>query len=654
VTTYAYDPVGRKTNEIIVNVMTNSFTYNPAGDLRTLADGKYQYTSWGYDAYGRVTSETNETSGETLRYSYHPTGQLSNRWSKAKNNTLYSYDAVGNLTNINYPVSTDIRYKYDALNRLTNMVDAAGTTTYTYDVANRTTVEDGPWANDNVTNLLNTTCPHSSLTIQQPSGTFSTPYSYDSARRLSTVASGAGTYTYYYHPGLNSITASTRLTHRLSLPNTSYITNFYDSRARLSDTYLYNNTGTALNRHSYLYNDGNQRTKQTYQNGDYVDYTYDDAGELLSGWTYNSGGTAITAQKYGFTYDPAWNMTVRTQNVTLTSYTVNTQNQLTAVDSNANGFDNNGNMTSRSPYETFTYDDENQLTKYENSNPFTPSRVDFAYDGKQRLRKATYYTWNGSSWSFSSYTEYVYDGMLLVQERANGSPSVTYTRGTDLGRTGASPVQSGALAGQSFQSAGGIGGLLGRSHGYSSGTWSTHNDYHADGNGNITYLVNSSQTSAAAYRYDPFGRTITSSGTLASANTLRFSSKQLLTAANLYYYGYRFYDPNIQRWLNRDPIGEKGGINLYVYVRNSPVYGIDPDGRNPAAGALCTTGTLAVGVGTVAGAIAALPAEAILGGVLVIGGVVYITYTICTTRTNVCPPPRRKGEYCSNTGVYRS
>ena len=34
----------------------------------------------------------------------------------------------------------------------------------------------------------------------------------------------------------------------------------------------------------------------------------------------------------------------------------------------------------------------------------------------------------------------------------------------------------------------------------------------------------------------------------------------------------------IQRWLNRDPIGERGGLNLYGYVRNSPVSGIDPFG----------------------------------------------------------------------------
>ena len=97
--------------------------------------------------------------------------------------------------------------------------------------------------------------------------------------------------------------------------------------------------------------------------------------------------------------------------------------------------------------------------------------------------------------------------------------------------------------------------MLGRSDGYSSGNFTSHNYYHADGNGNITYLVNSSQTLAASYRYDPYGNTTASSGTLAGANVYRFSSKELVANVG-YYYGYRFYDPNLQRWLNRDPLGD--------------------------------------------------------------------------------------------------
>ncbi len=98
--------------------------------------------------------------------------------------------------------------------------------------------------------------------------------------------------------------------------------------------------------------------------------------------------------------------------------------------------------------------------------------------------------------------------------------------------------------------------MLARSHGYSAGSWATHNYYHADGGGNITMLIDASPVTVANYRYDCYGNIITMSGGLASANLYRFSSKEFMYNSGLYYYGYRFYDPNLQRWLNRDPIGD--------------------------------------------------------------------------------------------------
>jgi len=184
---------------------------------------------------------------------------------------------------------------------------------------------------------------------------------------------------------------------------------------------------------------------------------------------------------------------------------------------------------------------------------------------------------------------YVYDGLRVIQERdGSNNPTVVYTRGSDLSGT--------------FEGAGGIGGLLARSHAYQSGSGSftNHNLYHADGGGNITYMVNSSQSMVAAYRYDPYGNLISSSGTLASTNTYRFSSKEGLINANLYYYGYRSYDPNFQRWLNRDPLGDiaiqlaivrhrepifdalraeiSQGPNLFTFVANRPGFYIDANG----------------------------------------------------------------------------
>jgi RHS repeat-associated protein len=156
------------------------------------------------------------------------------------------------------------------------------------------------------------------------------------------------------------------------------------------------------------------------------------------------------------------------------------------------------------------------------------------------------------------------DGNVVIQERdINNLPRVTYTRGNDL---------SGSL-----QGAGGIGGLLARSDNTQMiiGSPTAHAFYHADGNGNVTMLINSYQAIVAKYLYDPFGNTLSLSGSLADANVYRFSSKEWNDNAGLYYYLYRYYDPNLQRWLNQDPIQERGGLSLYEYVANNPINLID-------------------------------------------------------------------------------
>ena len=192
----------------------------------------------------------------------------------------------------------------------------------------------------------------------------------------------------------------------------------------------------------------------------------------------------------------------------------------------------------------------------------------------------------GGSWAFAQEVRYLYDGRRVIQERdGSNAPTVSYTRGKDL---------SGTLEG-----AGGIGGLLARSSGYNSstGAWSTHYYYHADGNGNITYLVDGSQAMAATYEYDPYGNLLSSSGTLASANLYRFSSKEYHANSGLYYYGFRFYEPNTQRWVNRDPLGDEASVairllphaefgpvelwdqpNNYAIVYNDPVVWVDAYG----------------------------------------------------------------------------
>lgn len=99
-----------------------------------------------------------------------------------------------------------------------------------------------------------------------------------------------------------------------------------------------------------------------------------------------------------------------------------------------------------------------------------------------------------------------------------------------------------------------------------------------DNNGNITRYCDASGNVVASYTYDAFGNTI-ASGPLADFFQHRFSTKYFDPEIGLYYYGYRFYSPELMRWLNRDPIEEQGGVNLYAMCRNHPTIAFDTDGQ---------------------------------------------------------------------------
>jgi RHS repeat-associated protein len=106
--------------------------------------------------------------------------------------------------------------------------------------------------------------------------------------------------------------------------------------------------------------------------------------------------------------------------------------------------------------------------------------------------------------------------------------------------------------------------------------WASH------GNGNVlAYLDCASGTITQRTEYDAFGNemsldsVITQPSTTSSQLPFRFSTKYADTETGLSYYGYRFYSADLAGWPSRDPIAERGGINLYGMVGNDPVNRVD-------------------------------------------------------------------------------
>ncbi|MGL4854882.1 MAG: RHS repeat domain-containing protein, partial [Lentisphaeria bacterium] len=106
--------------------------------------------------------------------------------------------------------------------------------------------------------------------------------------------------------------------------------------------------------------------------------------------------------------------------------------------------------------------------------------------------------------------------------------------------------------------------------------------YTHDANKNVTAITTAAGDLVQSYDYKTFGRRSLISHQFSDSETLsenldgftnpfQFSSEYYDSELNLVYYNYRHYNPEIGRWISRDPIEEQGGVNLYNFVQNNAV-----------------------------------------------------------------------------------
>ncbi len=598
-TSYAYDSdTARKT--AVTNALGEStlYTYNTRGqvavvggssqypveygyndlgrmtDLYTLrgATNGWDRTQWFFDeATGLVTNKLDDT-GNGPTYTYTPDGKFATRiWARSVGGqpliTTYSYDLIGSLTNTVYSDSTpSVFIAYNRLGQKTQVIDASGTNTFAYSALLQLTNETQLATFD----LSRTYDSMSRSTGYSFSGgtssTSSVSYDYDALGRFASVSSSVDSVSsvvnYSRLPGSSLISGYTN-SHGLAVS--------YDfENNRNAKTGVLNEFGTTLvSQFDYTYDELMRRTQRTDVRDQESEVSTNDFG-------YNARSELTSAlmgtNDFDYAYDSIGNRTSATNNNQPTTYSANALNQYTQITDNSvtnnYTYDADGNLLSDG-VNTYSWNGENRLIEVE------PIQMEvgchylyMTYDSRGRRIRKRVYAYLSAGWELRDQ-DFVYDGWNAISE------TVTY-------HVGSNPLSKqnhtnhyvyGLDLSQSRQGAGGIGGLLSVTVAGGGDPGSFFPSF--DANGNITEYVSTNGTVVAHYEYNPYGGLISSSGSMADDFAFRFSTKYFDVETGLSYYGYRYYSPESGRWLNRDPIGERGGVNLYGFCANNSIDRVD-------------------------------------------------------------------------------
>jgi RHS repeat-associated protein len=396
-------------------------------------------------------------------------------------------------------------------------------------------------------------------------------YQYNAANQRTRRTEADSSYWVYTYDTLGQVTAGKRhWSDDAVVAGQQFEYAFDDIGNRTSTKAGGDDAGTSLRLASYSANSLNQYTSRT------VPGAVDVLGSAHADATITVNGDSVYRRGQYFWKElgvdnaaaPVWqgvtnvaelndNGTTRTGSVTGAIFLPRTPETFT--------FDFDGNLLRNGRW-TNKWDGENRLIEMAALAAVPDGakrKLFFTYDHQGRRVRKVVHTWNSSTNNYQLTTDLrsLYDGWNLVAEVDGTNGLVrSYVWGTDV---------SG-----SQQGAGGVGGLLSMTvhQGPLAGTYL----YSYDGNGNVAALVNATDGSvAASYEYGPFGELIRATGPLAFVNPFRFSTKYQDDETGLLYYGYRYYDPSTGRWLSRDPIGERGGLNRYVLVGDDPINDFD-------------------------------------------------------------------------------
>ena len=517
---HAYDAYGR---------MTQLKTYRQ--DL-TAPD----VTVWAYDEASGLLASKTYADANSVSYAYTMDGKLSTRtWSRGVV-TTYSYNSTtGDLTGVSYSDSTPaVTIAYSRLGQKTTVTDAVGSRTFGYNGSFDLTSEA-------ITGIYNKTISRTYDSLGRASGMeigteYNVGYGYDALGRFNALTNGGDNFAYSY-------LANSNLVSGITYPNGITSSNSFEANRDLITSVEGKFGTTSVGKYDYVNDAIGRRTSMgksgsAFAQADTLTYSYNSKSEVTSAVAQNE-----TAYNYAFNFDNIGNRITATERGTSFNYAANALNQYSAVNTANPAYDVDGNMTANTNGWTYTWDAENRLATAVNGTQTLQFKYDYM---SRRVEKEVL---SGST--VTKQERYVYDNFKQIEKLdALNSNELT---------------QKFIWAGERLLSVD-----------------DTSTSYYAmqDANKNITELIDGNGAVAAHYEYSPFGKVTVANGAYASSNPYRFSSEFADDEMGLVYYNYRYYSPDLVRWLGRDIIEEAGGVNLYAYISNKTINKWDVNGMS--------------------------------------------------------------------------
>lgn len=547
---------------------TTTYQYNTGtGQLAKTIDQDGNETVMYYDLLGQKTRMDDSDMG-TWYYWYDKNGNLT-RQQDAKGQDIYThFDELDRITKIDYPAGTDTIYSYDEAEgsyknkgRLTKTAYAAGFEEFDYDVRGRV----------------------SKHKVKIDTLTKEETFTYDSANRVITNTLPDGEVLTYYYNAIGAYkvkgTGNYEYVSSVSFNTRNDITSMAYGNGKTVNYYYYDtatDTDPSAGDSTYSY-----RLRRIFSSDIYdVSYEYDKAGNvkkktdaITSGYSemfgYDDNDRLTSADgHYGnksYSYNQIGNITSKDGQ----TYSYNSiPHAVTAKGSDSFAYDSNGNMTTARG-KTLAYNYNNMMTSFTGGHSY-------AYFGKRRVKKVE----NGTTtrYFFPNYEEED-DGTLNVVKSYFINGKKVAQRSTDDG-------------------------LM---------------FYHKDHLESSARITKSNGDLAKKIGYTPYGMDDYESDHNGSAYKVkyRFNGKEK-DATGLYYYGARYYDPDLGRFTTPDTIVQDPydpqTLNRYSYCRNNPVKYIDPSGHYFVVGMI-----VGAVVGGITGGFKGMLLGALTGG---IGGAV--------------------------------